>query len=711
MNPRIRAAILFAALWFFACLPALAQNLNAYQVTTLQNAATATGNGTALDTTPMAAVSVQITGTFVGTVTFEGTLDGSNWIALEATNANDDSRATTATAPGIYSVVLHGSVRFRARVSAYTSGDITVKARLQPGMITRNASGGGGGSGTVTTFSAGNLSPLFTSSVANATSTPALSFSLSNATANRVFAGPTTGSPAAPTFRALVAGDLPSGIPYGNLNLTGAILNADLAGSIANAKLANSSLTIAGTSVSLGGSISASSVLDSIGSTQGQILYRGASGWAVLAPGTSGQILQSGGAAANPSWTTASSVSGANPTASVGLSAVNGLATTFMRSDGAPALDQAIAPTWTGAHAFSNTITQTSNSATAFQSGPNGGTNPVFRLVNNTASSATGLSITGNAAGSGVTLTALSSGTNENVILNPKGSGVLQVGGSGNKIQGDTTSQTLELSSANGSILSYSGTKFFAGGAANVQISSTAIEQWTSTNAAVGSTTTRSWTSSGAANTSDLWLRRNAAANLGLGATISTTAPVAQTISMESATGTNTAGATFTMVGSLGTSQGTPGILDFQTGGLIAASGTTAQTAVSRQVLGASKVLANNTTTTVTNVTVASNTVAAGVVDYTVEVFDGTNLQLESGSFTYQVTNKGGTIANNTITAPTGFPKNTTTSGTLTTTWTITAANPALLQINANSSLTPSTGYPRVTYTVRNLTQQAIAPQ
>lgn len=44
---------------------------------------------------------------------------------------------------------------------------------------------------------------------------------------------------------------------------------------------------------------------------------------------------------------------GANPSASIGLSAVNGSAGTFMRSDAAPALSQSIAPTWTGAHTFS----------------------------------------------------------------------------------------------------------------------------------------------------------------------------------------------------------------------------------------------------------------------------------------------------------------------------------------------------------------------
>lgn len=45
----------------------------------------------------------------------------------------------------------------------------------------------------------------------------------------------------------------------------------------------------------------------------------------------------------------------ANPSASIGLAAVNGSASTAMRSDAAPALSQAIAPTWTGLHTFSST--------------------------------------------------------------------------------------------------------------------------------------------------------------------------------------------------------------------------------------------------------------------------------------------------------------------------------------------------------------------
>lgn len=44
--------------------------------------------------------------------------------------------------------------------------------------------------------------------------------------------------------------------------------------------------------------------------------------------------------------------SGHDPTASVGLAAVPGSAGTWLRSDGAPALSQGIAPTWTGVHSF-----------------------------------------------------------------------------------------------------------------------------------------------------------------------------------------------------------------------------------------------------------------------------------------------------------------------------------------------------------------------
>lgn len=85
------------------------------------------------------------------------------------------------------------------------------------------AGSGGGGSGTVTAFSAGNLSPLFTTSVANPTTTPALSFTISNAAQNSIFAGPASGGAGNPSFQTapvFSAANL-TGFPTFNQNTTG----------------------------------------------------------------------------------------------------------------------------------------------------------------------------------------------------------------------------------------------------------------------------------------------------------------------------------------------------------------------------------------------------------------------------------------------------------------------------------------------------------
>lgn len=74
------------------------------------------------------------------------------------------------------------------------------------------SSTGGGGSGTVTSFSSGGLSPLFTASVATPTTTPALTFAAVNQSPNLFYAGPSSGAAAAPTFRAMVNADLGTGL-------------------------------------------------------------------------------------------------------------------------------------------------------------------------------------------------------------------------------------------------------------------------------------------------------------------------------------------------------------------------------------------------------------------------------------------------------------------------------------------------------------------
>ena len=71
---------------------------------------------------------------------------------------------------------------------------------------------------------------------------------------------------------------------------------------------------------------------------------------------------------------------GGNPTALVGLTPVNGAALTLMRSDGAPALSQAIVPTWTGTHLFEGPISSAVG-ASAFSPGVVTGF-PAFTLAN-----------------------------------------------------------------------------------------------------------------------------------------------------------------------------------------------------------------------------------------------------------------------------------------------------------------------------------------
>jgi hypothetical protein len=63
-----------------------------------------------------------------------------------------------------------------------------------------------------------------------------------------------------------------------------------------------------------------SDVIDNcIASTQGDVLYRNASGWVALAPGTSGQFLSTGGAAANPSWASGTGGTVTSLTAGTGI--------------------------------------------------------------------------------------------------------------------------------------------------------------------------------------------------------------------------------------------------------------------------------------------------------------------------------------------------------------------------------------------------------
>lgn len=58
-------------------------------------------------------------------------------------------------------------------------------------------------------------------------------------------------------------------------------------------------------------------VLDFLSTVRGSVIYRDSSVWKVLAPGTAGQVLQTGGAGANPSWVTPAAGGGGSTTLGV----------------------------------------------------------------------------------------------------------------------------------------------------------------------------------------------------------------------------------------------------------------------------------------------------------------------------------------------------------------------------------------------------------
>lgn len=100
------------------------------------------------------------------------------------------------------------------------------------------------------------------------------------------------GSLGAGTVTQIVAG---SGLDGGTITTAGTISLTNVNGG----QILGNPGTIAATPTST----ALTTLLDALyGADQGRILYRGATGWAGLAPGTAGNVLQTGGTAANPSW-------------------------------------------------------------------------------------------------------------------------------------------------------------------------------------------------------------------------------------------------------------------------------------------------------------------------------------------------------------------------------------------------------------------------
>jgi len=98
---------------------------------TLLSAVGATGAGTAISMGGMAMCALQTVITSTATVTWQGTIDGSNWIAVALADLNSTSRAraTTTSTNGLYLFEpAAGITSLRPNVTSWTSGTVTVKA-------------------------------------------------------------------------------------------------------------------------------------------------------------------------------------------------------------------------------------------------------------------------------------------------------------------------------------------------------------------------------------------------------------------------------------------------------------------------------------------------------------------------------------------------------------------------------------------------------
>jgi hypothetical protein len=94
---------------------------------------TVSGGSVVLDVAGMVQSAIHITGTWVATLQFEGTINEDDWFSVDTTPIPSSTAVTNTTATGKWVVLTPGYSKIRVRCSAYTSGRAKVAMRATAG--------------------------------------------------------------------------------------------------------------------------------------------------------------------------------------------------------------------------------------------------------------------------------------------------------------------------------------------------------------------------------------------------------------------------------------------------------------------------------------------------------------------------------------------------------------------------------------------------